>query len=150
MELKIRNMLQAHPLPKLKWIPWVPYRDLVNWIHRSDICLGIFGDSEKASRVIPNKVFQILATGTPLITRDSPAIREIISSETSGIFLIPAADANALVKALRDFADQRHLMANRSLYPEAAQCIQPAAIGRDFVRLINGLRHNISCAHVTP
>jgi len=149
MELKIRNMLQAHPLPKLKWIPWVPYEELVQWIHRADICLGIFGNSDKAARVIPNKIFQILSSGKPLITRDSPAIREILSPETSGIFLIPATDANALVEAIHHFADQRHLLANQPLYPDIRQCIQPAAIGRDFIKVINGLRQGVSCAHVT-
>lgn len=149
MESKVRDMLQAHPLPKLKWIPWIPYRDLVKWIHQADICLGILGNSEKAGRVIPNKVFQILATGTPLITRDSNAIREIINPETSGIFLIPAADTNALVDALNNFANQRHLLANQPLYPGIRQYIQPAAIGRQFIKVITGLRQGISSSLVT-
>jgi len=148
MESKIRNMLQAHPLPKLKWIPWVPYEELVQWIHRADICLGIFGNSDKAARVIPNKIFQILLSGKPLITRDSPAIRELLSPETSGIFLIPATNSNALVE-VHHFADQCHLLANQPLYPDIRQRIQPTAIGREFIKVINGLRQGLSCAHVT-
>ena len=99
MESKIRNMIQAHSLQKLKWIPWVPYEKLVQWIHRADICLGIFGNSDKAARVIPNKIFQLLSSGKPLITRDSPAIRELLSPEMPGVFLVPPATPTALAYA---------------------------------------------------
>ena len=78
-ERKIRHMLEQHSLPKVIWIPWVNYEGVVDYIHRADVCLGIFGDTDKAARVIPNKVFQILTAGVPLVTRDSAAIRELVS-----------------------------------------------------------------------
>lgn len=62
-------------------IPWVPFEKLVYYIQNADICLGIFGDSGKATRVIPNKVYQIIAAGKPLITGDTPAVREILQEE---------------------------------------------------------------------
>ena len=68
----IGAMLDEDPLPKLKWIEWVEYGELQRFIEDSDVCLGIFGSSDKAQSVIPNKVFQIVAAGRPLITRDSP------------------------------------------------------------------------------
>ena len=40
---------------------------------KSDILLGIFADSHKASRVIPNKFYQSIACSRPIITRDSYA-----------------------------------------------------------------------------
>lgn len=101
-EARIRAMIDSGPDARLRWVPWVPYAELKDWIHRADVCLGIFGDSDKAARVIPNKVFQILATGTPLITRDSPAIRELLSPDTDGVWLIPPADPAALAMAVRD------------------------------------------------
>lgn len=101
-EGRIRAMIDSGPDARLRWIPWIPYAELKDWIHRADVCLGIFGDSDKAARVIPNKVFQILATGTPLITRDSPAIRELLSPDTDGVWLIPPADPAALAMAVRD------------------------------------------------
>lgn len=69
---RFRGMLQAHALTSLTWIPWVPYADLIEHIHAADLCLGIFGTSAKAGRVIPNKVFQVLAAGRALITAQSP------------------------------------------------------------------------------
>jgi glycosyltransferase involved in cell wall biosynthesis len=95
-------MLDAEKLPSLKWIPWVEYEKLIDWISQADVCLGIFGASGKAARVIPNKVFQILAAGKPLITRDSPAIRELLLPDMDGVTLVPAADAPALADAVRE------------------------------------------------
>ncbi len=58
-------------------IPWVDYDTLHQHIADADVCLGIFGTSAKAANAIPNKAYQILAVGRPLVTRDSPAIREL-------------------------------------------------------------------------
>jgi len=111
---RVAKMLESHPLPQLEWIPWVDYEQLIDWIARADVCLGIFDDGAKASRVIPNKVFQILAAGKPLITRDSPAIRELVTDSDDDIALVPATDpaalANAVVAMRQSLADrpQRH------------------------------------------
>jgi glycosyltransferase involved in cell wall biosynthesis len=137
---KIRDMINRHPLSRLQWIPWVPYRELAEWIHRSDICLGIFGDSDKASRVIPNKVFQILSTGTPLITRDSPAIRELLRPGIPGVYLIPAMDDSSLVKALTDFSVRHHLLFAQVLHRDVVKHIEPRAIGSKVVEVLNRLR----------
>ncbi|HUT70495.1 MAG TPA: glycosyltransferase [Desulfatiglandales bacterium] len=145
-ESKIRSMLDDHPLPRLKWLPWVPYEELIRWIHRSDICLGIFGNSGKAGRVIPNKVFQILSTGTPLITRDSPAIRELLSPEMPGVFLIPPSDSDALLEALRSFHKQRPKLIGKALYRNVMKDIEPFSIGKKLVGLMGGLQKTFTDA----
>jgi len=138
---KIRDIINRHPLSRLQWIPWVPYEELVRWIHRSDICLGIFGDSDKAGRVIPNKVFQILSTGTPLITRDSAAIRELLGTEMPGVFLIPPRDSDALLEALNSFQEQRPKLLGKALHRNVTKNIEPFSIGNKLVGLINGLQN---------
>jgi glycosyltransferase involved in cell wall biosynthesis len=53
--------------------------------------------------VIPNKAFQALATGTPLVTADTPAARELLADGESAL-LVPAGEPEALVAALRRVA----------------------------------------------
>lgn len=139
MERRVEAMLSEQPLPRLEWIPWVPYGRLVDWIHRSDVCLGIFADTPKAARVIPNKVFQILTTGTPLITRDSPAIRELVRRETPGIFLVPPADPAALAEVLVTLARKRTAVASSGLGCEHPTIdVTPRSLGRTLEGLIAG------------
>ena len=70
----------------------------------SDICLGVFGTSDKAGRVVPNKVYDALAAGRPLVTADSPAARELLEDGRDAL-LVPAGDAAALAAALRRLGD---------------------------------------------
>ena len=55
--------------------------DLANEIRQSDIILGIFGESIKAQSVVPNKVYQSLASKKATITMKSKAINEFFTSE---------------------------------------------------------------------
>jgi glycosyltransferase involved in cell wall biosynthesis len=85
------------------WVRWVDYEHLPDQLHRAGCALGIFGTSDKALRVIPNKAFQALACGTPLVTADTPAARELLVDGESAL-LTPPGDARALAEALRRLA----------------------------------------------
>jgi glycosyltransferase involved in cell wall biosynthesis len=80
----------------------VPYEALPSLIAESDVCLGVFSTGEKASRVIPHKVFQAASSGRPVVTADTPAIREVF--DDSSAVLIPAGDPAALASQLEDLA----------------------------------------------
>lgn len=99
---RIRAMLVEDPLPALRWMEWVPYDQLGRWIAEADVCLGIFGTSGKAASVIPNKVFQIIASGRPLVTRDSPAIRELLADSPPCVHLVAPGNTEALIGAIHD------------------------------------------------
>ncbi len=54
--------------------------------------------------MIPYKVFDAAAVGCAIITRDSPAIRELFTDGESAL-LCPAGDARALAAAVRRLRD---------------------------------------------
>lgn len=139
---KIDKMLINHPLPKLKWVPWVPYKTLSRWVGDADICLGIFGKTQKASQVIPNKVFQVLACGKPLITRDSPAIRELLTPEMQGIYLVPPADPNRLAAAILDMKEELISIPPEVLHQNLIKTLTPKAIGKTLKPTLVSLLKN--------
>jgi glycosyltransferase involved in cell wall biosynthesis len=74
----------------------IQYADLPRRISQSDIVLGVFGGSAKAGNVIPNKVFQAMACGRPVITRESEAYPASLKDDNHGIFFIPAENPASL------------------------------------------------------
>jgi glycosyltransferase involved in cell wall biosynthesis len=104
---QLEPLLHDRPL-NVEHVPWLHYDDLPGELHRAGCALGIFGSSEKASRVIPNKVFQALACGTPVVTADTSATRELLADRASAL-LIPPGDAAALAAAVTRLAEDPSL-----------------------------------------
>lgn len=104
----LREELRRDPPPGLRWDPWVPYPDLAGEIAAAAVCLGVFGRSEKAGRVVPNKVWQAMAVGRPVVTADTPGIRQAITPGENGL-LVPPGDPGGLADALRRLAGDEAL-----------------------------------------
>jgi glycosyltransferase involved in cell wall biosynthesis len=99
---QLEALLDDRP-ENVEWIQWVEYGELRNEHGRAAVALGIFGTSSKAARVIPNKAFQALACGAPLVTADTPAARELLTDGEDAL-LVPPGDPAALADALRRLA----------------------------------------------
>ena len=104
---QLDGAMAARP-PNVEWVEWVPYEQLPDEIRRAGCALGVFGISPKAARVIPNKAFQALACGAPLVTADTPAARELLADGESAL-LVPPGDPAALAAAVRRLAADREL-----------------------------------------
>jgi glycosyltransferase involved in cell wall biosynthesis len=100
LENQVNQFLAVDSGSTIAYRPWVAYRRLPQRIALSDCVLGVFGASEKAARVVPNKVFQAMAMGAPIVTRDSPAIRRVLTDGESAL-LVPPEDPDALADAIR-------------------------------------------------
>jgi len=92
----------VHELPHVSLTEWVPYEELAARIARADVVLGIFGTSQKAAMVVPNKVYQAAQVGRAIVTGDTPAIREVLVPDESVLAIAP--DPQALAGALRALA----------------------------------------------
>ncbi len=95
---KIKRNYKGKNFSNVNFIDDVPYERLLDLIFQSNICLGIFGDTDKAQRVIPNKVFDAIALRKPVITADTKAVRELF--DENDLLLIPTANSQELAKAI--------------------------------------------------
>jgi hypothetical protein len=119
-ELPVRIVAaeRADPPPNVEFTA-TPYDDLGIAYAHAGVAIGALDDSHE----IPPAVFHALATGTPLVTADTRAVRELLDDESA--LLVPAADPDAAAAALGRVAGdedlrQRLSAAGRRLYEERA------------------------------
>ena len=72
---------------------------VLGYIQKSSIVLGVFGVTSKTAMVIPNKIYEALACGKPVITADTPAAAELLK-DTQSALLVPPGDPEALARAI--------------------------------------------------
>jgi glycosyltransferase involved in cell wall biosynthesis len=81
--------------------PWGAIHALPARLASADVILGIFGSGEKTQRVIPNKVYQALALGKPVITSRTTAYPEALRArDDAGIYWVVAGDSQSLLSAI--------------------------------------------------
>ncbi len=98
----IQQKAHDHHLNNVEFVPYMPLKQLPQEIASAQICLGgHFGLTEKAGRVIPGKIYQILAMSKPLIASNSPANRELLTS-LENAWLVPQGNAQELAKAIEE------------------------------------------------
>ncbi len=91
-------------LTNLKFIPPVPKKEMPSALAAADACIAILKPIPLYATVYPNKVFDYMAAGRPVVLAMEGVIREVIESANSGI-AIPPGDPTALAEAIIYLAD---------------------------------------------
>jgi glycosyltransferase involved in cell wall biosynthesis len=98
---RVRALAGELELENVDFQPPVALRELPGELARARIGLGgHFGATPKAARVVPGKVYQILAMARPLIAADTPANRRLLRHKEQA-WLVPPGDPAALAQAIR-------------------------------------------------
>ncbi len=138
---RVRFLASGYGLDNLDFEGWLGQAKLARRIaETADICLGIFGRTEKAGRVVPHKVFQAMALGKPVITARTPAAEEFFIHRQN-IFLCDGGDPDRLAEAvmeLKDDADLRERLARES-FDLVWEKYQPTAIGSELKGILENL-----------
>jgi glycosyltransferase involved in cell wall biosynthesis len=129
----LRATIAARGLTNVEWLGALPPHQLRAKTLAADVCLGVFGRSDKAARVVPNKVYDGLACGRPVVTADTDGAREWLHDGETAL-LTPAGDgaalAAALCRLLEDKERARLGEAGLALYRRA---FTPAAVAADLL-----------------
>lgn len=131
---RIKKTFKEYGLANVNFINNVPYEKLPQYLGEADICLGVFGDTDKARRVIPNKVFDALALGQPVLTGASPAVRELLTDRENALFCRLADSKNLAEKILelKNDANLREKIAKNG-YKLFSEKLTPRKIVADLI-----------------
>lgn len=126
----------------VSFIEDVLYEDLPVYISNADVCLGVFGDTQKVNLVIPNKVYEAWACGRAVITADTPAMREL-GIDTENVLLCAPANPEALAEKIRILLDNQKLREaiaekGREMFVREAST---EAISRELMKVLLGMLH---------
>ncbi len=110
-------------LSTVVFLPMVPYEQLAGYVQTADIGLGLFGTSDKVDRVVPNKIYEYLACGKPVVTKRSHATERICEGlPIRYVTESPEEGVRAIHELLQMPVDPLQLHARvRSWYADAEQ-----------------------------
>ena len=131
--------IQAEGLSNLSIESPIPYSELPDRIGQADILLGIFGTTPKAGRVIPNKVFQALSCGRPIVTRSSNVYPPESLEKNSGLICVAPGDSKALANVVT-----RLLASEENLKRFGHNALQTFDSCFSFDQITRALKHALS------
>lgn len=130
-KLQVRN---------INFIDRVPYDKIPDFIWKLDVSLGIFGDSDKAARVIPNKLYESIALGKPVITADTPGIRELFE-DRKNILLCKRSNSENLAAKILELKNDKGLRDRVGMggYELFKRLCTPAVVGKKLLEDIQAV-----------
>jgi len=93
-------------LPNLFFLPAVPKEEMDEALAAADACIAILKPLDVYRTTYPNKVFDYMAAGRPVILAIDGVIRQLIEAAEAGVF-VPPGDPEALAAAIRTLAANR-------------------------------------------
>lgn len=93
-------------LANVHFIPSAAKIEMGGALAAADACLAILKPIEMYKTVYPNKVFDYMAAGRPVILAIDGVIRDVVEQAEAGIF-VPPGDANSLAAGIRYLAGHR-------------------------------------------
>lgn len=131
---EVERVVRERRLANVVMTPRIPQSELPRRIEAATICLGIFGTTPKAARVVPNKVYQCMGMERAVVTMDSRAVRETFRVGAE-VVTTAAGDGEALgdaIRALLADADTRVRVA-RAGAARVARDFTPVPLARRFL-----------------
>lgn len=95
----------AMELPNVYFLPPFPKKEMPQVLAAADACIAILKPIELYKTVYPNKVFDYMAAGRPVVLAIDGVIREVVEQAGAGIAVRPG-DAAQLAEAIQALADQ--------------------------------------------
>jgi glycosyltransferase involved in cell wall biosynthesis len=105
---RLQQLAASWGVENLTFLPPLPKREMPALLHTVDMGLAILKPLEEYKTTYPNKVFDYMAAGLPVLLVIDGVIREVVEAAGCGIF-VPPGDAQALAEAALKLAADSEL-----------------------------------------
>lgn len=94
---------------KMQYLSWLSYNEVIGYTRNADLLFALYNPNVPNNRFAsPNKLFEAMMCGKPIIVSDGGSMADIVRRETCGL-VIPYGDNNALKNAILTLRDNPNL-----------------------------------------
>jgi glycosyltransferase involved in cell wall biosynthesis len=105
-KVNLQRQAAEMDLTNILFLPPVPKSEIASALAGADACLAILKPLDAYKTTYPNKVFDYMAAGRPVVLAIDGAIRSVVAAAGCGVFCQPG-DSNAMADALCTLAENR-------------------------------------------
>jgi glycosyltransferase involved in cell wall biosynthesis len=137
----LQQRARAEGLENVLFLPPVPKEGMPAVLAAADCCIGILKPIELFKTTYPNKIFDYMAAGRPVILCIDGVIREVVESAQAGIF-VPPGQSVLLAEAIQTLANdpQRGCRMGRSGREYVIRHFNRIKIAQQLALLLDDMR----------
>ena len=98
-----RQFVTENQLTNVDFSEWMEKHQLIGRINQADVCMGAFGVTPQSLMTVQNKIYETIAMAKPLISGDSPAVRQAFT-HGEHIYLCERTSGRAIADAILDLS----------------------------------------------
>ena len=103
------NLAKSLQLSNVKFFDPIPKSEISGYLQAADVCIAILKPIELYKTTYPNKVFDYMAVGKPILLAIDGVIRDVVESAKCGLFCQPG-DSHAFVNSVIRMFNERDQM----------------------------------------
>lgn len=134
---RLQSRAETHQLDNVLFVGAQPKQEMRHYLASADACVAILQSIRMFRMTYPNKVFDYMAAGRPIILAIDGVIREVVETARAGVYTHPG-NPQALAEAVRylvEHNEEREAMSRQGrLYVE--RHFNRADQSRQFIALI--------------
>jgi len=127
-------------LKNVSFLPPVPKSEMREVLAAADACVAILKPVPLYATVYPNKVFDYMAAGRPVLLAIDGVIREVVEEAGAGVY-IPPGDSMQLANSIASLADDRATC--RKMGENGRTCVEAsynrAHLAADLVKIMESM-----------
>lgn len=137
---RLQDQAAARQLDNVHFTPPVPKCAMAGVLAAADACIAILKPLDLYKTTYPNKVFDYMAAGRPVLLAIDGVIRQVVEKAGAGI-AVPPGDAHAMAQAIRTLADDPQR--SRAMGQAGRRCIEVnfdrAALAGQLITLLEAM-----------
>lgn len=129
-------------LPNLTFLPPVPKNQMIIVLAAADACIAILKSLDLYKTTYPNKVFDYMAAGRPVLLAIDGVIRQVVEAAGAGIFIPPGSStalASGIIALANDPESGRRMGNSGRLYVE--QHFNRLELASQLVKIMEEMEH---------